>query len=210
MRDLDSVIFSAILRRSPTTLMSSTASLRARPDAFATCGPRARKASMSSWLMRPAGPVPATCRRSMPASLARSRTAGDASGFSPSGRGAPETDGRSVAFRDMAGAGAGFALRLVGLWRRPSRLAAAVSGFGVGSFAGGSACRRFRRRRSAASHCPRPPPSAARSASRSPPCRRSRRRATGSRHRPARGFRPSPCRSSRRQAPCPRARGRRP
>jgi hypothetical protein len=39
--------------------------------------------------MRPAGPLPATCRRSIPASRARSRTAGDASGFSPSGRGAP-------------------------------------------------------------------------------------------------------------------------
>ena len=39
--------------------------------------------------MRPAGPLPETWRRSIPASLARSRTAGDASGFSPSGLGAP-------------------------------------------------------------------------------------------------------------------------
>ena len=48
-----------------------------------------RNASRSSWVMRPAGPVPATWRRSMPASRARSRTAGEASGFSPAGRGAP-------------------------------------------------------------------------------------------------------------------------
>ena len=39
--------------------------------------------------MRPAGPVPRTWRRSMPASRARRRTAGEASGFSPGGRGGP-------------------------------------------------------------------------------------------------------------------------
>jgi hypothetical protein len=36
--------------------------------------------------MRPAGPLPETWRRSIPASFARSRTAGEAIGFSPSGR----------------------------------------------------------------------------------------------------------------------------
>jgi len=58
---------------------------------------------MSSWLMRPAGPLPGTWRRSMPASLARSLTAGEASGFSPSARGAPEMD----AGCEGRGAGAG-------------------------------------------------------------------------------------------------------
>ena len=49
--------------------------------------------------MRPAGPVPATWRRSTPASLARRRTAGEASGFSPSARGAPAgAAGRAGAF----------------------------------------------------------------------------------------------------------------
>ena len=40
-------------------------------------------------VMRPAGPEPRTNRRSTPASRAFRRTAGEASGFSPGGRGAP-------------------------------------------------------------------------------------------------------------------------
>ncbi len=48
--------------------------------------------------MRPAGPLPETCRKSTPASLARRRTAGDASGLSPSGRGAPNGVPRACTF----------------------------------------------------------------------------------------------------------------
>ena len=50
-------------------------------------GGRAMKASRSSWVMRPAGPEPRTKRKSTPASRAFMRTAGEASGFSPAGRG---------------------------------------------------------------------------------------------------------------------------
>src|ERR1035437_8220426 len=49
--------------------------------------------------MRPAGPVPGTCRRSAPASRALRRTAGAARGFSPSGRGAPPANCRNGAAR---------------------------------------------------------------------------------------------------------------
>src|SRR5450830_735488 len=49
--------------------------------------------------MRPAGPVPGTCRRSTPASRALRRTAGAARGFSPSGRGAPRANRRNGAVR---------------------------------------------------------------------------------------------------------------
>ena len=49
--------------------------LRAAP------APPRRKASRSSWVMRPAGPLPRTWRRSTPASRARRRTAGEASGL---------------------------------------------------------------------------------------------------------------------------------
>ena len=58
-----------------------------RPGVCAWPGPCARKASRSSWVMRPAGPVPGTWRRSTPASRALRRTAGAARGFSPAGRG---------------------------------------------------------------------------------------------------------------------------
>src|SRR5690606_22284685 len=47
---------------------------------------RAKIWSRSSCVIRPAGPEPWTRRRSMPASFARRRTAGEASGRSPSGR----------------------------------------------------------------------------------------------------------------------------
>src|SRR5713226_2135923 len=87
--------------------------------------------------MRPTGPVPLTCRRSMPASLARRRMAGDASGFSPSGRGAPETDGRSVLF-GMTRDDAGFAFASPA-FGDTFGVDGAASGFGVASFAGGSA-----------------------------------------------------------------------
>ena len=78
------------------------------------CGPRVRNASMSSCMMRPAGPLPATWRRSTPASRARSRTAGDASGLSPSARGAP-----------MGGSGGA-----AGAGLRRGRCAACRRGFG--------------------------------------------------------------------------------
>ena len=50
------------------------------PRRPATC------ASRSAWVMRPAGPLPCTNCSSMPRSQARWRTAGAASGFSPSPR----------------------------------------------------------------------------------------------------------------------------
>ena len=43
--------------------------------------PPATKASRSSWLIRPAGPVPGTNCRPTPSSCARRRTAGEASGL---------------------------------------------------------------------------------------------------------------------------------
>ena len=82
MRAFESDIFSAILRRRPTTLISSTVSLGA--GAAGRCGlaaPAEGRRRDPRGVMRPAGPVPLTCRRSMPASRARSRTAGEASGF---------------------------------------------------------------------------------------------------------------------------------
>ncbi|MCY1295844.1 hypothetical protein D9M70_452040 [compost metagenome] len=83
MREVESDIFSAMRRRRPVTLISSTAVLRCRPaGAGAGWAPRAMNWSRSSWVMRPAGPVPATWRRSTPLSLARRRTAGEASAFS--------------------------------------------------------------------------------------------------------------------------------
>ena len=59
--------------------------------------------------MRPAGPVPATWRRSMPASRARSRTAGEASGFSPAGarRTGRRLAGARASWRGVAAAGFG-------------------------------------------------------------------------------------------------------
>ena len=56
--------------------------------------------------MRPAGPEPRTNRRSTPASRAFKRTAGEASGFSPGGRGAPVCRaGGGGALRDACCAG---------------------------------------------------------------------------------------------------------
>ncbi len=81
---------SAILRRSPITLISLIEVSATYP---AVCGePPAsslKYASMSSCVIRPAGPVPRTRLRSMPASRARSLTEGVASGFSPSARTGP-------------------------------------------------------------------------------------------------------------------------
>ena len=99
MRALASAIFSAIRRRRPTTLIVlDRGASRCSAGDGAARGPRARKASRSSWVMRPAGPVPGTWRRSMPASRARRRTAGEASGLLALGRGAP---------RGLGAAGAG-------------------------------------------------------------------------------------------------------
>src|SRR5271166_125502 len=89
MRELERAIFSATLRRSPVTLMASTEVLARRIGVLADVGPWEKNASRSSCVMRPAGPVPGTWRRSTPASRARRRTAGAAMGFSPSGRGGP-------------------------------------------------------------------------------------------------------------------------
>ena len=87
-------MFCAMRRRMPTILTVSTARFGCRPGPLAgASGGWAMKASRSSWVMRPAGPVPCTKRRSTPASRARRRTAGEASGFSPVGRGAPRGGG---------------------------------------------------------------------------------------------------------------------
>ena len=87
-------MFCAMRRRMPTILTVSTARFGWRPGLFAgASGGWAMKASRSSWVMRPAGPAPCTKRKSTPASRALSRTAGEASGFSPVGRGAPRGGG---------------------------------------------------------------------------------------------------------------------
>src|SRR4051794_587380 len=91
-------------RRSPMTFTSSTAVLATRPGAAGPAAPR-RKASRSSWVMRPTGPGPRTWRRSTPASNARRRTAGEAIGFSPGGRGGPNDAARGG--RRAAGAAGG-------------------------------------------------------------------------------------------------------
>ena len=66
---------SAILRRRPMTLISvrpvfGCSAAGARP-------PAAAKASKSFFRMRPRGPLPGTCVRSMPASRARARIEGE-------------------------------------------------------------------------------------------------------------------------------------
>ncbi len=95
----------AMRRRMPTIRIVSTAMLGWRPGPFAgASGGCATKASRSSWVTRPAGPVPRTKRRSTPASSALRRTAGEASGFSPGGRGAPRGGGWATRGR---GGGAG-------------------------------------------------------------------------------------------------------
>src|SRR5690606_20513338 len=143
MRALAICIFSAILRRRPTTLTSSIAVLGRKVVATGVL-PLAMKASRSSWLMRPAGPVPATWRRSTPASFALRRTAGEASGCSPSGRGAPVMPcaAAAVFFAGSAGAGLGAAgLGDAGGGVSSGCPAAAVAGFASsarGSAAAGS------------------------------------------------------------------------
>src|SRR5215470_11905176 len=77
----------AITRRSPITLISSVAAAGAAGRAAGTgfgplrsgvgCVRRATYASRSFGTIRPFGPEPATCRRSMPASCARRRIAGE-------------------------------------------------------------------------------------------------------------------------------------
>src|SRR3954451_23565671 len=57
--------------------------------------------------MRPTGPVPWTWRRSTPASNARRRTAGEAIGFSPGGRGGPNDAARGGGRGAGAGGGVG-------------------------------------------------------------------------------------------------------
>ena len=91
MRRFDSAIFWAMRRRRPTILMVSTSVLATRAAACRRAAAPRRKASRSSWLMRPAGPLPRTWRRSTPASRARRRTAGEAIGLAIAGRGAQAT-----------------------------------------------------------------------------------------------------------------------
>src|SRR5260370_18659273 len=76
-------------RRRPIILTVSTSVLATLAAAIPAFAPPRRKASRSSWPIRPTGPVPRTWRRSTPASRARRRTAGEAIGFSPGGRGGP-------------------------------------------------------------------------------------------------------------------------
>src|SRR5436190_2492726 len=115
-------------RRKQMILTVSTPVLAARPTDVAAFGAPRTKASRSSWPIRPAGPVPRTWRRSTPASRARRRTAGDASGFSPGGRGGP-TGAR------LAGASGA-----VGTLGAEDRGTAAITG-AVGRSAGGGASR---------------------------------------------------------------------
>ncbi len=87
MLRLASLIFCAIRRRTPSTLISSVASAPftsgvPRPAGNCACRPprsiwRATKESKSSRTMRPFGPEPRTCDRSIPASCARLRIAGE-------------------------------------------------------------------------------------------------------------------------------------
>ena len=99
MRRFDSCIFCAILRRRPTILIACVASpaadvvgRAAAAVAWARRGaPRATCASRSAWTIRPAVPVAATSRRSMPSSHARARTAGDAIGRCAAGAGLAAT-----------------------------------------------------------------------------------------------------------------------
>ena len=67
-------------------------------------------------MIRPAGPLPGTWRRSTPASLVRSRTAGEASGRSPSGRGAPAALAKNRA-RGCSRRRGGFHSRSGARWR---------------------------------------------------------------------------------------------
>ena len=100
-------MFWAMRRRRPTTLIVSTAVLGTLPNPLdGASGRRSIKASRSSWVIRSAGPEPRTKRKSTPASRAFMRTAGDASGFSPAGRGgaACASGVRNSAGRSRSGA----------------------------------------------------------------------------------------------------------
>ena len=99
---------SAIFRRRPMTLMSSVpfrATLATPPmgmEGVAADAPPAMWRSRSAWLMRPAGPDPATSWRSMLAARARWRTAGDARALVPAARATGAADAVAA-----GGAGAG-------------------------------------------------------------------------------------------------------
>src|SRR5882757_6896431 len=104
-------------RRRPMILTVSTSVLAARAADIPALGAPRRKASRSSWAMRPAGPVPRTWRRSTPASRARRRTAGEAIGFSPGARGGPigaRVTGGGGADGTAAGWGAGVGIGAAG------------------------------------------------------------------------------------------------
>ena len=100
-------------RRRPMILTVSTSVLATRLAGIPAFGPPRRKASRSSWPIRPAGPVPRTWRRSTPASRARRRTAGEAIGFSPGGRGGP-SGARRDRRREAQADSRGFRRRLAG------------------------------------------------------------------------------------------------
>ena len=82
MRDFARVICSAMARRRPSTGISSTRVSGGRCPAACGCSTPRKTASRSACSIRPAGPVPRTSRRLIPASNARRRSEGEASGRS--------------------------------------------------------------------------------------------------------------------------------
>src|SRR5580698_2358596 len=96
MLRLASLIRSAIRRRSPMTFISVV-------SAASALGGGGAAVCKSARMIRPPGPEPATVVRSMPASLARRRLAGEVM-TRPGRRAAPDTVG--LASRAAAGAGA--------------------------------------------------------------------------------------------------------
>ena len=124
---------SAIFRRNPMTLMASVpvlATFAEPPDGAGDAPPPAMCRSRSAWLMRPAGPVPATCSKSMLAVRARWRTAGEARTLAPGAR----ATGAAVGAGGAGAAGAGGATGA----GAGSGAAGAASGAGAGSAGAGA------------------------------------------------------------------------
>ena len=130
MRRFDSAIFWAMRRRRPTTLMVSTAALATRAAAARRGAGRAAQEGVEVVVADAAGRAAAAhLRRSTPASRARRRTAGEASGFSPIAR--PRRPRRGARFgaglaRARAAASARRWLRFAGRRRAPASAAQAA------------------------------------------------------------------------------------
>src|SRR5580692_164727 len=125
MLRLASLIRSAIRRRSPMTFISVV-------SAASALGGGGAAVCKSARMIRPPGPEPATVVRSMPASLARRRLAGEV--ITRPGRAAGAAAGADVGAAGLAtdaGGGAGAAVLTAGAAADAAGAAAASGGFAL-------------------------------------------------------------------------------